>query len=51
VKSSDVDTRKPYQAPKLVALGSLHQATLASPHHHTKVGAHCDVTCFHHGSG
>jgi len=47
VKPSDKGPRKPYEKPRLVELGSLHEVTLESH----KVGAHCDVTCFHHGSG
>lgn len=38
-------TKKPYQSPKLVELGTLHGVTLD-----TKTGANCDLTCFHHGS-
>jgi hypothetical protein len=37
--------RKVYQAPVVTVLGSLHQLTLD-----TKVGARCDVTCYHHAS-
>lgn len=37
--------KKPYQAPAVVTLGSLHQLTLDM-----KVGHACDVTCYHHGS-
>lgn len=37
--------RKPYEAPTVAVLGSLHALTL-----HTKLGNHCDVSCFHHGS-
>lgn len=37
--------KKPYEAPKIVVLGSLHEFTLTS-----KTGELCDVTCFHHGS-
>ena len=37
--------KKPYEAPKLVELGSLYELTL-----HVKSGLHCDVNCFHHGS-
>ena len=37
--------KKPYEAPKVVELGTLHELTLQ-----TKSGGHCDVTCFHHGS-
>ena len=38
--------KRPYKAPAVSVLGSLHQLTL-----HTKTGAHCDITCYHHGSG
>jgi hypothetical protein len=37
--------KKPYEAPKVVVLGSLHELT-----QQTKTGPHCDVSCFHHGS-
>lgn len=39
------DTRKPYEAPVLVQLGSLHGLTLQ-----TKEGPLCDVSCFHSSS-
>jgi hypothetical protein len=38
--------QRPYEAPTIVVLGSLHQLTLE-----IKTGKRCDVTCFHHGSG
>lgn len=38
--------KREYQAPVVVALGSLHQLTLE-----TKNGAFCDLTCYHQGSG
>jgi hypothetical protein len=38
-------TRKAYEAPVIFVLGTLHELTLD-----TKVGAHCDITCYHHGS-
>lgn len=37
--------KKPYEAPKLVELGSLYELTLQG-----KGGQLCDVDCFHHGS-
>ena len=37
--------KKPYEAPKLVELGSLHEVTLQ-----TKVGPNCDINCFHNTS-
>jgi hypothetical protein len=37
--------KKPYEAPKLVELGSLHALTLQ-----VKVGPSCDITCFHNTS-
>ena len=37
--------RKAYKAPVISVLGTLHELTLD-----TKVGAHCDITCYHHGS-
>lgn len=40
-----IAAKKPYEAPKLVELGSLHELTLQ-----VKGGALCDVNCFHHGS-
>jgi hypothetical protein len=39
------ESGKPYQAPAIVVLGSLHQLTLD-----TKVGHVCDLTCYHQGS-
>ena len=38
--------RRPYEAPAVRVLGSLHELTL-----NVKTGALCDVTCYHHGSG
>ena len=38
-------TRKAYEAPVVSVLGSLQALTLD-----TKIGSHCDLTCYHHGS-
>ena len=45
LKANAVSKRE-YEAPAVKVLGTLHELTL-----HTKFGHHCDVTCFHHGSG
>jgi hypothetical protein len=45
VRGTDKKKRE-YAAPSIVVLGSLHQLTLD-----TKIGAFCDVTCYHQGSG
>ena len=42
---TDNDVRKPYEAPAVTVLGTLHALTLD-----LKIGRRCDVTCFHHGS-
>ena len=41
----DNSVLKPYEAPAVTVLGTLHALTLA-----TKIGRRCDLTCFHHGS-
>ena len=46
LKTNTGGGRKEYEAPAVKVLGSLHALTL-----HSKFGHHCDVTCFHHGSG
>ena len=45
VKAANGNGRRPYEAPVVRVLGSLYELTL------TKTGAHCDITCYHHGSG
>ena len=37
--------KKPYEAPVVVELGSLHGLTQV-----VKVGPNCDITCFHNTS-
>jgi hypothetical protein len=37
--------KKPYESPKIVQLGTLHQLTLRE-----KIGPNCDVSCFHNTS-
>jgi hypothetical protein len=45
LKANTGSGRREYEAPAVKVLGSLHALTLDS-----KIGHHCDVTCFHYGS-
>ena len=38
-------TKKSYEAPKIVVLGSLHERTLTDQNQ--KRGGFCDINCFH----